>query len=133
MKLISIIILVLIQSQSSNFSTVQKQAHQAKKPLLLVFSGSDWCRPCIDFQNRVLSQDEFLKYQEGDIFYFKADFPRKKELTENQRRENESLAEQYNPSGHFPYIVLFNHQGEKVKSKKGGFDSFSELKTWIAD
>jgi thioredoxin-related protein len=123
-------IFILIQSASS-FAEAQQAAKTLNRPLLLVFSGSDWCRPCIEFDKAVLSQASFNDYCKGSIVFYQADFPRKKELIATQRKENQALAEQYNPAGNFPYIVLFNAQGEKLKSKKGGFDSLTELQAWV--
>ncbi len=120
-----------LQSQPVSFESAQQQAKELNRPLLLVFSGSDWCRPCIEFDTAVLSQQSFHDYCNNNIVFYKADFPRKKELIATQWEENEALADQYNPDGNFPYIVLFNAQGEKLKSKKGGFKSLSELQAWV--
>lgn len=81
-------------------------AETATRPVLLVFSGSDWCQPCIRFEKQVLSDSVFLAYAAQYLEVVKADFPQKKKLSPEQRRENEQLAEQYNPKGKFPHLVL---------------------------
>lgn len=78
----------------------------AMRPVLLVFSGSDWCQPCIRFEKQVLSDSVFLTYAAQHLEVVKADFPQRKKLSPDQRRENEQLAEQFNPEGKFPHVVL---------------------------
>lgn len=76
------------------------------RPVLLVFSGSDWCQPCIRFEKQVLNDSMFMNYAAQHLEVVKADFPQRKKLSPDQRRENEQLAEQYNPEGKFPHVVL---------------------------
>lgn len=77
-----------------------------KKPVLLVFSGSDWCAPCIKFEKKVLSEETFKAYASEHLVILKADFPQRKKLAEALRKQNDALAERYNPDGLFPHIVL---------------------------
>jgi thiamine biosynthesis lipoprotein len=77
-----------------------------QRPVLLVFAGSDWCAPCIKFEKKVLSDSEFLAFAKENLIILKADFPQRKKLSEAEQKQNEILAEQYNPKGMFPHIVL---------------------------
>lgn len=76
------------------------------KPVLLIFSGSDWCAPCIRFQKTVLSDEQFQTYASDHLILLKADFPQRKKLAKEIEEQNEQLAEKYNPKGQFPHIVL---------------------------
>lgn len=78
------------------------------KPVLLIFSGSDWCAPCIRFQKTVLSDEQFQIYASDHLILLKADFPQRKKLSKALEKQNEVLAEKYNPKGQFPHIVLLN-------------------------
>ena len=50
-----------------------------------------------------------------------ADFPRNKknQLPANIKKQNEALADQYNPSGKFPFTVLITADGKIVKTWDG--------------
>lgn len=78
------------------------------KPVLLIFSGSDWCAPCIRFQKTVLSDEQFQLFASDHLILLKADFPQRKKLSKALEKQNEVLAEKYNPKGQFPHIVLLN-------------------------
>lgn len=82
-------------------------------PTLLIFSGSDWCLPCIRLEREIFSTQEFKDFARGRVHIVKADFPQKKKLNDSLLMYNEALARQYNPSGAFPRVVLL--QQEKTK------------------
>jgi thiol-disulfide isomerase/thioredoxin len=75
-------------------------------PLLLVFSGSDWCVPCIRFQNTILNDAAFQSFAARQLVILKTDFPQRKQLSKELTEQNERLAEKYNPDGAFPQLVL---------------------------
>jgi thiol-disulfide isomerase/thioredoxin len=79
-----------------------------KRPVLLIFSGSDWCAPCIRFERTILSEPTFQSYADENLTIVKADFPQRKKISDDQKKQNEALADQYNPKGLFPHIVLLN-------------------------
>lgn len=92
-----------------------KQVAIAKEvPILMVFAGSDWCRPCMQFKQQILSNEIFQSYADTELVILYLDFPAKKKnkLSTVQLKHNEALAERFNKSGAFPYIVLMNPQEE---------------------
>ena len=87
-------------------------AQEEGKNILMVFSGSDWCKPCMQFKKEVLLSEELA------ILYL--DFPMKKKnrLSEAQTAHNEALAEEFNKNGAFPKIILLDAQLNEIKEIK---------------
>jgi thioredoxin-related protein len=83
-------------------------AKQSGKKVLLVFSGSDWCLPCIRFEKKILSDSSFRQLASGLLVVLMADFPQHKKIPDTLRIQYEALSEQFNPSGDFPRIVLLD-------------------------
>ncbi|MGN6568504.1 MAG: thioredoxin family protein [Flavipsychrobacter sp.] len=83
-----------------------KLSAQNGQDILMVFSGSDWCIPCIQFEKKILSDTAFQNFAADKLIVLKADFPQKKKIPADLKSQYESLAERYNPNGNFPYIVL---------------------------
>jgi thioredoxin-related protein len=81
-------------------------ASETQKPVLLVFAGSDWCAPCIRFDKQVLSENEFLEFAKENLVILKADFPQRKQVAAKEQKQNDLLAEAYNPKGIFPQLIL---------------------------
>ncbi len=104
----------------NEYAVQLKAAADSGKPLLLVFSGSDWCKPCIRLREQVLIKPEFTEWASANVFCYCADFPSQKKnaLPENIKMQNEALAEKFNPSGQFPLVVLID-ANEKVLGTRG--------------
>jgi thioredoxin-related protein len=88
----------------TNFEKAKTEAQASHKQILLNFSGSDWCGPCIKLNREVFQNKTFSDYAEGKLVLVNADFPRQKKnkLSKEQTKMNETLADQYNKAGTFP-------------------------------
>lgn len=108
-------------SWMGDFSEAQKLAKASHKQILINFSGSDWCGPCIRLRKEILESESFQKYASNNLLLVRADFPRQKknQLPKEQVKLNESLAEVYNKDGKFPYTVLVDENGKVLKSWDG--------------
>ena len=95
-------------------------AKQNDRPLILVFSGSDWCAPCIKLDRSIWQSENFKSYSKDNYVLYRADFPRKKNNTLSKEliRQNNQLADKFNPKGHFPLVVILNAD-EKVLGTTG--------------
>ncbi|GGI25370.1 hypothetical protein GCM10008119_17320 [Pedobacter mendelii] len=111
-----------------DFSEAKKQAKDTHKQILINFSGSDWCGPCIRLRKEILESESFEKYADANLLLVRADFPRQKknQLPKEQIKLNESLAELYNKDGKFPYTVLVDENGKVLKSWDGFPDETPE-------
>jgi thioredoxin-related protein len=93
-----------------DLSEVKNYSSNNEMNILMVFAGSDWCRPCIQFKKEVLESLEFQDFANENLVILYLDFPSKKKnkLSEEQTAHNESLAEKYNTGGAFPKILIFD-------------------------
>ena len=101
----------------NDYKTAIQQSKAEEKPILLVFSGADWCKPCIRLNQQVFQTETFEEYAQDNLILLKADFPRKRKnrLSETQQEHNDKLAEQFNPNGIFPYVILLSDNGQSQK------------------
>ncbi|RIV69982.1 thioredoxin family protein [Flagellimonas aequoris] len=108
------------QEWQTSFSDAVSKATEENKPIVLVFSGSDWCAPCIRLKKHIFDSDEFKAYALEHYVLYNADFPRKKQnqLPEPLLNANKSLIEKYNPKGYFPLVVVLD-KNEKVLGETG--------------
>jgi thioredoxin-related protein len=105
----------------TNFDIAKERARQENKYILLNFSGSDWCAPCIKMKKEVFENETFLSKAETQMVLVRADFPRSKknQLSPEQIKHNEALAEKYNPEGKFPFTLLLDANGSVIKEWEG--------------
>jgi len=95
-----------------DYAQAKDLARKENKHILLVFSGSDWCRNCMLLDLEVFNDQEFQTFARERLVLLKADFPRKKknQLPEAQKLHNQDLASKYNPNGEFPKVLLLDAQ-----------------------
>jgi len=112
---------VFINGWETDFETAQKKAGKEHKLIVLNFSGSDWCIPCIKFSKQVLEKPAFREYAEKNLVLVNADFPRlkKNQLSKELQKKNEKLADKYNPQGIFPLTLLLNADGKLLHTWEG--------------
>ncbi len=118
---ISLLILLLPIQWEPNFENAKKIAKENHKLILLNFSGSDWCTPCILLRRDYLENETFTKMANVNLVLVNADFPRKKKNigTAELVKRNEALAEQYNKEGNFPLTLLLDANGKVLKKWVG--------------
>ena len=102
------------QNWKTNFEETKQQATKENKNILLVFSGSDWCAPCIKLDNIVWKSEAFKTEAEKYWVIYKADFPKKKanQLSPELTESNNKLADKYNKNGSFPLVILLDKTGK---------------------
>jgi len=103
---------------------IEKAEQSAKvehKVILLNFSGSDWCGPCIRLHKEIFDSEVFTKFSAEHLVLLNADFPRlkKNQLSKEQQKKNDEMAEAYNKDGIFPLTVLLNPEGKVLKRWEG--------------
>ena len=102
------------QNWQYNLDDAKTLAKDNSKQILLVFSGSDWCAPCIKLEKKIWNSQTFQDYAEKNLVLLRADFPRlkKNKPSQVQQTHNKFLAKNYNPKGYFPFVVLMDADGQ---------------------
>lgn len=89
-------------------------AKTENKPVILNFTGSDWCGWCKLMDKNVFSKDAWKAYAKDAVVLVWLDFPRNKELVPaDVMARNQKLADQYSVQGYPTYVIL-DPAGEKI-------------------
>lgn len=104
----------------ADLDAAKAQAKATNRPILAVFSGSDWCKPCVVYEQEVFAKPEFLAYAQDKLVLAHFDFPRQKrnQPAAAQLKLNETAAAQLNREGDFPLAVVLS-PGGRVLAKTG--------------
>jgi thioredoxin-related protein len=97
----------------TDLPTALAKAKADGKIVLVDFTGSDWCGWCIKLQKEVFSRPEFLLWATGNAVLVEIDFPKRKKLSAELQKANDTLAQKYNIEG-FPTIIVLNNEGKKI-------------------
>ena len=115
----------------SSLPAALAQAQATQRPVLAVFSGSDWCKPCMMLKQEVFDQPEFAHFAQDKLVLARFDFPRNKkhQLSAEQTKLNEAAAAQLNKGGEFPLVVLLSPAGKVLARsayRPGGPAAFAQ-------
>ena len=104
----------------TDFEQAKLSAVEKDKVILMSFSGSDWCVNCMKLEKMLFESTEFSAYAKESLVLLKLDFPSKKknQLSPEQQKHNNLLAEKYNKSGQFPTVILLDSEGTIIGKLK---------------
>lgn len=113
--------LFFFQPWHVHMEEAQEIARKEHRHILLNFSGSDWCGPCILLRREVFDAPEFQTLADSSLVLVDADFPRNKkdQLSKEQQLANDRLADKYNPKGKFPLTLLLTADGKILRTWEG--------------
>ena len=96
-----------------------KKSRKEKKPVLIYFTGSDWCGPCKVLDKNLFHTEKFRAIADKDLILLEVDIPRRIDLlSPKQMRHNKNIQEKYEVRS-FPTLMIVNHRGKKIAEKKG--------------
>lgn len=95
-----------------------KRAQFKKRPVLVLFTGSDWCRYCKMLDKEVFSRREFENFADDNLILVYIDFPSRKKLPAELQRKNRTLQHTYGVRG-YPHTLLLNASGGVIGTISG--------------
>ena len=88
----------------TDYKAALEQAAKTDRPVLLDFTGSDWCGWCIKLDKETFSQPEFKTFAEKNLVLVK--------------KQNEELQKKFGVDG-FPTLVLLDSKGKEITRNVG--------------
>ena len=97
----------------TSYDQAKADALKRNVPILVDFSGSDWCGWCIKLDKEVFSKTEFKDFADKNLVLLLVDFPRRKALSPALTKQNEKLSEDFGVRG-FPTVLILDRQGKEL-------------------
>ncbi|MCF6351243.1 MAG: thioredoxin family protein [Flavobacteriaceae bacterium] len=103
----------------TDFEQAKVIAKQENKPILIFFTGSDWCGLCKMLEKDLFATKEFKETAKNNLILYKADFPQRRTdiVTPAQKIVNEALDKKYSKTRAtrvFPTIVMVAANGKEI-------------------
>ena len=107
-----------------------------KKPLLMFFTGSDWCGWCKRLQAEAFIQPAFQKWAEENVVLMELDYPRRTAQDEEIKQQNTNILRMFGVRG-YPTIWFVNptKNGSEINFGKIGSTGYVRggAEAWIAE
>jgi protein disulfide-isomerase len=92
----------------NNYNQAVQDAQKNRTPLLLFFTGSDWCGWCKKMHQEIFSSPEFAQAVGNSFIFVEIDFPMNKQLPPEQAQQNAQLKQKYGVTG-YPTVVILDY------------------------
>ena len=114
-----------------DFAKAKAQSTKEGKPILMEFTGSDWCPPCKALHKNVLTSDVFKKQVPAKLVLLKLDNPRdKSKQSPEEIAQYKKLSKEYKVSG-VPTIIIADANG-KEQHRQVGYSSRQTAQQWVS-
>lgn len=110
----------------TNYDRAMSQAKSQGRPVLLFFTGSDWCGWCKKMDQEIFSSADFKSAMGNRFVFVMVDFPMNKKSPD--QAQNEALKKKYGITG-FPTVVILDPNGNFVTEtgyRPNGGKAFAE-------
>lgn len=130
-----IISTVSMQAQDAKWHTdlekAKKVAKKEGKPIIMYFTGSDWCGPC-KMLKKDLWQDEKFLSQADDFVLLEVDIPFREDIISAEHKaKNMKLQDKYNKDKSFPTVLLLDANGKR-KDEVSGYSMLRDTSPYYA-
>ena len=130
-----LLLIIIALSQTKNAQSVDLNWHtdlskavsisiNEKKPIMLFFTGSDWCGWCIRLKKEVFNNEKFKVWSDDNIILVELDFPRRKKIEPNILNQNRELARIFGVSG---YPTCWLVEPQILENRKVNFMKLGKL------
>lgn len=112
----------------TQFSEARAMAKNEGKPILMDFTGSNWCGWCVKLKKEVFTKPSFLGFANDNLILMTVDFPRGVHQEQWLVDQNNKLLDQYGVNS-FPTIILTDYNGNllgRTGYKSGGSENYVE-------
>lgn len=93
----------------TNYEEAVKQARSASQPMVLFFTGSDWCGWCNKLDEEVFDTKDFADSAGNKFIFVKLDFPLYSAQDPQLKAQNKQLQQKFDVRS-YPTVILFDAQ-----------------------
>lgn len=103
----------------TDLEEAKKESNASNKPILMYFTGSDWCAPCKSLKKDFFNTAAFEEKSKRLVLVM-VDIPRRIDIiSAEQKVKNQALVAKYNKEGSFPNIVILNDKLKTIGELSG--------------
>ena len=119
--------------KSPDYETAKTEAKKENKDILIVLTGSEWCKPCVKMKKNVFENQEFISYANEHFVIFEVNLGRIWDMDSNLYKDYAFFKEKYQSNALPTLIVLDSNEirkaviSEKLTSFESTMDKLKQL------
>lgn len=112
----------------TSYEEAMEAAQEQGKPVLTIFTGSDWCPHCRTLEEKVLHTETFRDWSDGRLVLLMIDLPQQG-ISAEERAIRSRVCIKYGVRT-FPSAVLIGPDGSRITAQTGYLGQSAEA--WVA-
>lgn len=96
----------------TNLDKAKARAKKYKKPILVYFTGSDWCLPCKKLEKHFFKTDQFKAASQNYILVYLDNPYRDDIIPLKEKKENKIIATRFKVD-FFPVLIALDYEGNE--------------------
>ena len=106
-----------VANWTTSYDDAVEQSKRTKVPIMLYFTGSDWCPWCKRLSDEVFDTQDFAAWSKGRVILVVVDFPRQSQLPPELANKNHQLQAKFgNHLKSYPTALFLNPEEEVIGS-----------------
>ncbi|MDO5656392.1 MAG: thioredoxin family protein [Flavobacteriaceae bacterium] len=105
-----------------DWETAQNEAISQNKNILIILTGSEWCKPCIKMEKNVIETSDFENYANNNLILFEINLPRHQDLNSKIYKDYNYFKNKYQTNA-LPSLILVESDGKKIAKMTNGVTS----------
>jgi thioredoxin-related protein len=135
-KLITSILLLLInfsfcQKKYDDWESAKKESEISKKNILIILTGSDWCKPCVKMEKNVIDTKEFIEYANQNLIILEINLQRHFDYNSKLVKNYIYFRDKYQTNS-LPSLILVNSDGKEITKISSGLSSLEKVMKELA-
>ena len=115
--------------KSPDYETAKAEAKKHNKDLLIILTGSEWCKPCVKMKKSVFENQEFIDYANNRFEIFEVNMPRNWDMNSKVYQDYAFFKDKYQTNALPSLIILGSNEEQKaiISEKLTSFEKTMEL------
>lgn len=121
------------QNKYDDWEIAKKESESSKKNILIILTGSEWCKACVKMEKNVINSNEFIEYANENLVILEVNLPRHWNYDSKVVKNFERFKNKYKTNS-LPSIILVDKDGKEITKMTSGLNSLKKvmnrLKEW---
>lgn len=109
-------------TKNNDWNVAQEKAQKSGKNILIILTGSEWCKPCIKMKKNVIETIEFEKFANESVEIFEINLPRNQDLNSKVVMDYQYFKNKFKTNA-LPSLILLDKEGNELVKISDGLAS----------
>ncbi|SFI04993.1 thioredoxin family protein [Halpernia frigidisoli] len=114
------------QQKYDDWEIAKKESQISNKKILIILTGSEWCKPCVKMEKNVIENTEFISYANLNLIILEINLKRHMDYDTKLVKDYVYFRDKYQANS-LPSLILVNSEGKEISKISTGLNSLEKI------